>query len=71
MAVIVTSQDEAADGGDESGEEGIEGKGADQATIDKLGDAGQQDVEEVRVNQLQLLGRLAVVLANELGHHTL
>lgn len=66
-----TAQDETADGGDESGQERVEGKSADENAVDELENAGQQDVEEVGVDQLQLLGRLAVVFADELGHYSL
>ena len=66
-----TSQDKAADGRDESGQERIEGECSDEAAVDKLEDSRQQDVEEICVDELQLLGRLAAVFANEFGHHCL
>jgi len=61
-------QDEAADGADEPGEEGVEREGAHQAAVNKLDDAGQQNVAQVDVDQLQLLGRVLDVVVVELGN---
>jgi len=61
-------QDEAADGADEPGEEGVEWEGAHQAAVNKLDDAGQQNVAQVDVHQLQLLGRVLHVVVVELGN---
>jgi len=63
-------QDEASHGGDEAGQERVEGEGAHEETVHELGNAGEQDVDEVGVHNLELLGRLGVVLCPELAHHS-
>lgn len=62
-------EDEAANGGDEAGEEGVEGEGAHEGHVDELDDAGQHDVREEDVDDLQLLRcTLLVFLAQRRQH---
>ena len=57
-----------SDAGDESGEESVEGEGSDQAAVDKLDHASEEDVGEVGVDDLKLLGGVRAVLLVKLGH---
>lgn len=59
-------QDEAADGADEARQERVEREGAHQAAVNKLDDAGQQNVAQVDVHQLELLGGVLDVVVVEL-----
>ena len=43
-------------------EEGIEGKSSHQTTVDELEDAGHHDIQEERINNLQTLRCLIIVL---------
>jgi len=52
------AEDEGGDGGDEPREESVEGEGAHQATVEELEDPGEEDVGQVGINDLQLLGSL-------------
>lgn len=66
-----TAQNEAADGRNEAGQERVERKTAHQTAVQKLGDAGQHDVEQIRIDDFQLLGRVVLVLMVELVQHDL
>ena len=50
------TEDEWPHAGDESRQEGIEGEGSDQATVQELYDPGQEHVGKVGVDNLQPLG---------------
>lgn len=50
-----TSEDERADARDEAGEEGVEGESADKSAVDKLDHAGEDDVGEEEVDELEAL----------------
>lgn len=67
----LTSQHETADGADEPGQERVERKSSNKAAVNKLRDAGQQNVQQVGVHDFQLLGRVVGVLIVELGQHRL
>lgn len=58
-------QHKATDGADESRKKRVEGVGAHQATVDELNNASEQDISQVDVHQLQLLGCLSHVLMME------
>ena len=45
-----TGKDETSDGGNEAGEEGVEGKRADQTAVDELNDAREHDAEHVGID---------------------
>ena len=49
------AEDETADARDESGEEGVEGKRADEAAVHELHHARQQHVRQIRVDDFALL----------------
>lgn len=53
----------------ESSEEGIEWKGADQAAVDKLEDACEHDSEHVGIDQLEFAGGGCQVLTVQVGDH--
>ena len=65
----LTAEDEAADGGDEAAEEGVEGEGADAETVAELERPGEQHVEKVGVQHLEAARRAATVLRQEAPHH--
>lgn len=62
---LLTAQNEAADGRNESGQERVERETAHQATIHELNDAGQHDVHQIGIDQLQFLGRVVDVFVVE------
>lgn len=64
-----TCEHEAGDGGAEAGEERVEREGADEQAVDELGNAGEKDVEHVRVDELQLARRGLLVVLVELDEH--
>lgn len=49
---LLTSENKAADGWDETGKEWIEGESANQHTVHELQNSSQKNVDEVRVDQL-------------------
>lgn len=57
----LTTEDEAADGGNEAAEEGVEGEGADAEAVAELQRAGEQHVQEVGVQHLEAARRAAAV----------
>lgn len=65
----LTAEDEAADGGDEAAEEGVEGEGADAEAVAELEGPGEQHVEKVGVQHLEAARRAAAVLRQEAPHH--
>lgn len=67
----LTAQNEAADRRNEAGQERVERETADQTAVQELGDAGQHDVEQIRIDDFQLLGRVVLVLMVELVQHHL
>ena len=64
-----SAQDEGSHAGDEARQEGVEGKGADEAAINELHHARDQDVAQVGVDQLELGRRRTRVLFQETAHH--
>lgn len=69
LQVRLTSEDEAADGGNESRQERVEGECADEHTISELQNSSQQNVHQIRVDQFKLLRRVVLVLIVELRQH--
>lgn len=65
----LTTEDEAADGRDEAGQEGIERECADEHAISELQNSSQQNVDEISVDKFELLGRVVLVLVVELRQH--
>lgn len=65
----LTSQHKAANSADESGEEWIEGECSNKTTIDKLENASHEDITEVCIHHLELLGGGAHILIEEVAHH--
>lgn len=49
---LLTAQNETADGGYEARQERIEWKASHEATINKLNDAGQNNVHQIGINDL-------------------
>ncbi len=64
---IRTGEDERGDGGDEAGQEGVEGEGADETAVGELEDAGEHDAEHIGVDEADLARRLLAVLLVELA----
>ena len=58
-------QDKGPDAADKSGEEGVEGEGADEATVEELHHPGEEDVNHVGIDQLQTLGGVVKVPAGK------
>lgn len=65
----LTSENEAADGRNEPRQEGVERECADEHTISELQNSSQQNVDEIRVDQFELLRRVVLVLIVELRQH--
>merc|ERR1739844_494103 len=63
------AEHEGSHAADEASEEGVEGEGSDQAHVHELKDPGEENVGEVRVDELELDGGLVRVLLVELGDH--
>lgn len=61
-------QDEAADGANEAREERVEGECAHKAAVNKLDDAGQQNVAQVDVHHFQLLRCVLHIVIVEFGY---
>ena len=58
----LTCENEGSNCGDEGGEEGVEGEGADKDGVDELDDGSEHNVEQVGINDLQLGAERAVRL---------
>lgn len=63
-------QYEAAHGGNEAGKKRVEGECAHQAAVNKLYDAGQQNVAQVDVHHFQFLRRVLHVVIVEFGNNS-
>ena len=61
-------KDKRGDAGDKSREEGVKGECSDHAAVDELHHASEEDVGQVGVDDLELLGRAGAVLLVELGN---
>lgn len=59
---VFTSEDESAHTRDEARQKAVEGVGADEQTVEELQRSRQQDVQQIRIHHLQLVGRRAGVL---------
>ena len=59
-------EDKRGDAGDKSWEERVKGEGSDHAAVDKLHHASEEDVGQVGIDDLELLGRAGAVLLVEL-----
>lgn len=57
-----TCKDERAHTGDETRQKTVEREGSDEQTVEKLQRSGQQDVEQVCIHHLQLVGSRRRVL---------
>lgn len=62
----LTGQHEAAHTRDEARQEGVEGKGANEHTIDELHDSGEQNVNKIGVDDFKLLWCVALIFIVEL-----
>lgn len=62
----LTSQHEAAHARDEARQERVEGKGANEHTIDELHDSGEQNVNKIGIDDFQLLWCVALIFIVEL-----
>lgn len=60
--LIFTCEDESAHTRDEARQKAIEGEGADEQTVEELQRACQQDVQQICVHHLELVGRRGGVL---------
>ena len=61
-------ENERTNARDESRQERVEGERADEATVDELHDARDENVGEVAVDDLEPLRSVVDVLVEELGH---
>ena len=61
-------ENEGADARDEPRQERVEGERTDEATVDELHDARDEDVSEVAVDDLEPLRSVVDILVEELGH---
>ena len=64
------SENKRGDAGNKSREERVEGESSDHAAVDKLHHAGEEDVGQIGVDNLQLLGRVGAVLLVELCNNS-
>ena len=63
-------ENKRGDAGNKSREERVEGECSDHAAVNKLHHAGEEDVGQIGVDNLQLLGRVGAVLLVELCHNS-
>ena len=64
------TEDKRGHAGDEAGEESVEWESSHEAAVDELDDAGEEDVGEIGVDDLQLLGGARVVLLVEFSNYS-
>ena len=65
-----TRKDEGSNRGNEAGEECVEGEGADEHAVKELRNAGQENVEQVSIDDLELGGH-GLVRGVQLAKHIL
>jgi len=63
------SENKTSNSRDEAGEERVEGESSDEAAVHKLHHSGEQDVEQVRIDDLELVGGGLLVVGVEVGEH--
>ena len=64
------TEDKRGHAGDEAGEESVEWESSHEAAVDKLDDSGEEDVGEIGVDDLQLLGGAGVVFIVEFSNYS-
>ena len=63
----LTCENESAHTRDEARQEAVEGEGPDEQTVEELQRSRQQDVQQIGVHHLQLVGRRGGVLLQKPG----
>ena len=64
------TEDKRGHAGNEAGEKSVEWESSHEAAVDKLDDSGEEDVGEIGVDNLQLLGGARVVLLVEFSNYS-
>ena len=64
------TEDKRGHAGDEAGEKSVEGESSHEAAVDELDNSGEEDVGEIGVDDLQLLGSAGIVFIVELSNYS-
>ena len=64
------TEDKRGHAGDEAGEKSVEWESSHEAAVDELDNSGEEDVGEIGVDDLQLLGSAGIVFIVELGNYS-